>query len=126
MITIDPYYFPWSKFAPVGSGSRFIHLVPDLHLHRSAHNVKGNRSGVSVSSLGGPTIRMKRKDCKLVNLEDMINRPHQPEELYLSSSSWDDDPCLNYPGATTHLIEVFFTQSAHEVSMMFPRRAFTP
>jgi hypothetical protein len=85
-----------------------------------------------VSSLGGPTIKEKRKDSKLVNvedminLEDMINCPHQPEELYFSSSSWDDDPYLNYLEATMHFLEVFFAQSAHEVSMMFPRRAFTP
>lgn len=99
-------------------------LPPTWTRDRSAHRVKGYKLCVSVSSLGGAAIERKGKDSKMVDLEDMINHHPQFEEVYLSSSSWDEDPYLNDPDATMHFLEVFFAQSAHEVSIMFPRRAF--
>jgi hypothetical protein len=81
-------------------------------------------SSVSASSLDDAAIERQRKDSKTVDLKDIINHPHRFGELYFSSSSWDEDPYLNNPDATMHFLEAFFAQSAHEVSILFPRCAF--
>jgi hypothetical protein len=85
----------------------------------------GRTSGVSASSLDDAAFERKRKDSKVVDLKDITNHPHRFGEMYFSSSSWDEDPYLNNPDATMHFLEAFFAQPAYEVSILFPRCAFT-
>ncbi|KAI4732150.1 hypothetical protein E4T49_00150 [Aureobasidium sp. EXF-10728] len=88
---------------------------------KSPQSFKRRKSDGSASSPDGP--ERQRKDSKRVDLEDMVNPSPGPEKL--EPSSWDQDPYFYDPEATMRFLELFFAQSAREVSIMFPRGAFT-
>ncbi|KAI5196405.1 hypothetical protein AUEXF2481DRAFT_30563 [Aureobasidium subglaciale EXF-2481] len=97
---------------------------PAWSRERSPQSVKRRKSDVSASSQDGPFQQdRQRKDSKRVDLEDIITQTPRPEKL--DPSSWNEDPYLNDPEATMRFLELFFAQSAREVSIMFPRDAFT-
>lgn len=54
-------------------------------------------------------------DCIVLNFNQMESQDHM---------SWDEDPYQIDPEATIRFLELFFTQSAREVRIMFPKRAF--
>lgn len=87
----------------------------------SPQSVKRRKSDGSASSLDGA--ERQRKDSKRVDLDDVMNPVPRSEKL--EPSSWDQDPYLYDPEATMRFLELFFAQSAREVSIMFPRDAFT-
>ena len=98
-----------------------LNLPPTWSREKSPQSVKRRKSDGSASSLDGA--ERQRKDSKRVDLEDMVNPSPRPEKL--DPSSWDQDPYLYDPEATMRFLELFFAQSAREVSIMFPRNAFT-
>jgi hypothetical protein len=102
-----------------------LNLPPTWNREESPQSVKRRRSDVSLDSLNGADIERQRKDSKRVDLEDMINPPPRAFSEKLAPSSWDQDPYLYDPEATMRFVELFFAQSAREVSIMFPRGAFT-
>jgi len=102
-----------------------LNLPPTWNREESPQSVKRRRSDVSADSLRGADIERQRKDSKRVDLEDMIHPPSRELSEKLAPSSWDQDPYLYDPEATMRFVELFFAQSAREVSIMFPRGAFT-
>ncbi|TIA31098.1 hypothetical protein D6C78_09162 [Aureobasidium pullulans] len=100
-----------------------LNLPPTWSRDRSPQSVKRRKSDGSASSFDGATDERQRKDSKRVDLEDMIHPLSRPEKQSLSS--WDEDPYLHDPEATMRFLELFFAQSAREISIMFPRDAFT-
>jgi hypothetical protein len=102
-----------------------LNLPPTWNREESPQSVKRRRSAGSADSLDMADIERQRKDSKRVDLEDMINPPPRAFSEKLAPSSWDQDPYLYDPEATMRFVELFFAQSAREVSIMFPRGAFT-
>jgi hypothetical protein len=100
-----------------------LNLPPTWSREMSPHSVKRRKSEVSESPSDGPATERQRKDSKRVDLDDIINPLPLPDKIM--SSSWDEDPYRIDPDATMRYLELFFTQSAREVSIMFPRGAFT-
>ncbi|KAK6004609.1 hypothetical protein QM012_008471 [Aureobasidium pullulans] len=98
-----------------------LNLPPTWSCEKSPQSVKRRKSDGSASSVDGA--ERQRKDSKRVDLEDMVNPSPRSEKL--EPSSWDQDPYLYDPEATMRFLELFFAQSASEVSIMFPRNAFT-
>ncbi|KAG9524544.1 hypothetical protein KCV07_g1648, partial [Aureobasidium melanogenum] len=98
-----------------------LNLPPTWGREKSPPSVKRRKSDGSASSLDGA--ERQRKDSKRVDLEDVMNPSPRSEKL--DPSSWDQDPYLYDPEATMRFLELFFAQSAREVSIMFPRDAFT-
>jgi len=102
-----------------------LNLPPTWNRDESPQSVKRRRSDGSADSFDVADIERQRKDSKRVDLEDMINPPSRASSEKLAPSSWDQDPYLYDPEATMRFVELFFAQSAREVSIMFPRGAFT-
>lgn len=98
-----------------------LNLPPTWGREKSPQSVKRRKSDGSASSLDGA--ERQRKDSKRVDLEDVMNPDPRSEKT--DPSSWDQDPYLYDPEATMRFLELFFAQSAREVSIMFPRNAFT-
>jgi hypothetical protein len=102
-----------------------LNLPPTWNRDESPQSVKRRRSDVSADSFSGADIERQRKDSKRVDLEDMINPTPRAFSEKLAPSSWDQDPYLYDPEATMRFVELFFAQSAREVSIILPRGAFT-
>ncbi|KAI4851804.1 hypothetical protein E4T44_01909 [Aureobasidium sp. EXF-8845] len=98
-------------------------LPPSWSRERSPHSAKRRKSDASASPLDDVATKKQCKDSRRADLEDIINLQARPETP--DPSFWNKDPYLNDPGATMRFLELFFTESAREVSMMFPRDAFT-
>ena len=102
-----------------------LNLPPTWNRDESPQSVKRRRSDVSADSLNVADFERQRKDSKRVEVEDMIHPAPRAFSEKLAPSSWDQDPYLYDPEATMRFVELFFAQSAREVSIMFPRGAFT-
>lgn len=100
-----------------------LNLPPTWGQDRSPQSIKRRKSDVSATSADEVAIERQRKDSKRVDLEDVIHPSPRPEKL--DATSWDQDPYSIDPEATMRFLDLFFAQSAREVSIMFPRGAFT-
>lgn len=85
--------------------------------------------------------RQKSEQPKSPSVEQIIDRPRKDSkrpftdetesllcQSYAASSeyhSWDEDPHHLEPDGTKRFLDLFFRQAAHELRLLFPRKAFT-
>lgn len=100
-----------------------LNLPPSWSRGRSPQSVKRRRSDVSASSTDEAASQRQRKDSKRVDPEDVVST--QPQTSKADPTSWNEDPYQIDPEATILFLELFFAQFAREVSILFPRGAFT-